>query len=224
MKEYVLRMLEGSKVLSMEDVIMNLVVAVVIAGAIYLSYWITHAGVVYSKKFNVSLIMLTLLTTTVMAVIGNNITLSLGMVGALSIVRYRTAIKDSRDTAYIFWAIIAGICCGVGDYMVVAIGSSAVFIVLLVLGRVKNDNRLVIIIRGAREKEREIEAVIFCNLEKRPMLRVKNTTENTIELIYEVPKKTYEKTYDHRSSLINKIYAVGDIEYVNIVVQNDEIL
>lgn len=66
---------------------------------------------------------MTVLTTTVMTVIGNNIALSLGMVGALSIVRFRTAIKDSRDTVYIFWTVIVGICCGVGDYLVASAGS-----------------------------------------------------------------------------------------------------
>ena len=77
-------------------------------------YYVAHAGTVYSRKFNVSLVVLTVLTSTVMTVIGNNIALSLGMVGALSIVRFRTAIKDSRDTVYIFWCIVAGIACGVG--------------------------------------------------------------------------------------------------------------
>ena len=74
---------------------------------------ISHRGTIYSKKFNVSLVVLTVLTSMVMTVIGNNVALSLGMVGALSIVRFRTAIKDSRDTVYIFWTIIVGICCGV---------------------------------------------------------------------------------------------------------------
>lgn len=69
---------------------------------IFLSYAISHRGTIYSRKFNASLVILAVLTGTVMTVIGNNIALSLGMVGALSIVRFRTAIKDSRDTVYIF--------------------------------------------------------------------------------------------------------------------------
>ena len=77
------------------------------------------------------------------------------------LVRFRTAIKDLRDTAYIFWTIIVGICCGVGDYVVAVTGSAAVFAVLLILGRVRNDNRMLLIIRGARNMERRIEAVVF---------------------------------------------------------------
>ena len=91
--------------LTMQNVILNFAAACILSLLIYLSYRVSHSGAVYSRKFNVSLVMLTLVTTLVMNVIGNNIALSLGMVGALSIVRFRTAIKDSRDTVYIFWAI-----------------------------------------------------------------------------------------------------------------------
>lgn len=193
------------------------------ACVIYLSYYFTHAGGVYSKKFNVSLITLTILTATVMTVIGNNIALSLGMVGALSIVRFRTAIKDSRDTAYIFWTIIVGICCGVGDYIVAVIGSGAVFIVLLILGRVKNDNRILLIIRGARNMERRIEAVVFDYFQAKAMMRVKNTSRDSIELIFEMPRKTYLLSNKKEKSIVEMLYELESIEYVNVVTQNDEI-
>ena len=90
---------------------------------------------VYSSRFNVSLVVLTVLTTLVMTAIGNNVALSLGMVGALSIVRFRTAIKDSRDTIYIFWAVVVGLACGVGDYSTAGAGSAMVFVILLILGQ-----------------------------------------------------------------------------------------
>lgn len=78
-----------------------MIVALMLSMVIFLTYKITFSGVMYNRKFNVSLVMLTLVTTMVMIVIGSDIALSLGMVGALSIVRFRTAIKDPRDTAYI---------------------------------------------------------------------------------------------------------------------------
>ena len=161
MKETLLELLQQTNALSINDIIMHLVVATIIGFCIYISYKISHMGTVYSKKFNVSLVMLTILTATVMTVIGNNVALSLGMVGALSIVRFRTAIKDSRDTAYIFWTIIVGICCGVGDYFVAGIGTAIVFVVMLILGHVKNDNRILLIIRGSRVEDLKIEGVIF---------------------------------------------------------------
>ncbi len=119
MKDLLRNSLEQSGNLSFQDMILHILVAALLSVVIYVSYAYTHSGTAYSKKFNVSLMTLTVLTATVMTVIGNNVALSLGMVGALSVVRFRTAIKDSRDTVYIFWTIVVGICCGVGDYVVV---------------------------------------------------------------------------------------------------------
>ena len=115
MRNAILNMFQTSGQLSLQEAAANIVMSAVLGLFIFLSYAVSHRGTIYSKKFNASLVMLTALTGTVMTVIGNNIALSLGMVGALSIVRFRTAIKDSRDSIYIFWTIIVGICCGVGD-------------------------------------------------------------------------------------------------------------
>ena len=162
MREYLFELLETSGGdLSAETIVLRLVMSAVIAAFLFLSYRLSHSGSIYSAKFNVSLVALTVITTTVMIVIGNNIALSLGMVGALSIVRFRTAIKDSRDTIYIFWAIVVGICCGAGDYLVAAAGSAVVFLVLLLFGRIRSDNRALLILRAARINESRVESLIF---------------------------------------------------------------
>ena len=102
MKQLLLELFEESGSLDPQAILLRLAMAMVIGAFIFLSYRLSHEGSIYSRKFNVSLVAMTVITTTVMVVIGNNIALSLGMVGALSIVRFRTAIKDSRDTIYIF--------------------------------------------------------------------------------------------------------------------------
>ena len=158
-----------------------------------------------------------------MTVIGNNVALSLGMVGALSIVRFRTAIKDSRDTMYIFWAIIVGICCGVGDYTVASIGTAVVFFVLLIVGGIKNDNRMLLIIRSSRINELRIESIVYNYYDKKAVLRVKNTAPETIEFIYELSKKIENKTLNKEKSISDTLYELSGIEYVNLVEQNDEI-
>lgn len=192
MKELLLEMFESTGQLDTGAIALRMAVSIVIAAFIYLSYMLSHEGSIYSKKFNVSLVALTVITTAVMIVIGNNIALSLGMVGALSIVRFRTAIKDSRDTVYIFWTIVAGICCGAGDFLTAAIGSAAAFLVLLIFGRIKNDNRMLLIIRTARVNEERVEALVFQYFARKANLRVKNTTENSVEFIYEVGKSVLE--------------------------------
>ena len=225
MREYLLQLLETSGgELSIGAIVLRLAFAVVIGGFIFLSYRLSHSGSIYSVKFNVSLVTLTVVTTTVMIVIGNNIALSLGMVGALSIVRFRTAIKDSRDTVYIFWAIVVGICCGSGDYLVASVGSAFVFLVLLFFGRIRNDNRVLLILRTARVNEPTVEALIFQYFNRKAILRAKNTTDESVEFIYELSGKHLAKAEKAgEKSITDAVYGIGGIEYFNIVMQNDEI-
>lgn len=223
MKEYLRTLLAEGGTLTTQDIILHILASAAIGVIIYISYWQTHIGTSYSKKFNVSLITLTILTGTVMTVIGNNVALSLGMVGALSIVRFRTAIKDSRDTTYIFWSIVVGICCGVGDYLVASVGTGTVFVVLLFLGRVRNENRILLIIRGSKSKCLDMEGIVFDFFKGKALLKVKNTTDQAAELIYEMPRRVYQITYRKNQDITDKLYSLGGVEYVNIVTQSDEI-
>ena len=192
MKERLFHLLENSGELSVQSIFFNILMAAALGMFIFFSYMITHKGTIYSKKFNVSLVVLTVLTGTVMTVIGNNIALSLGMVGALSIVRFRTAIKDSRDTIYIFWTVIVGICCGVGDYVVASVGSAVTFVILLLFGMINNDNRMLLIIRASRKR-------------------------------YEISSQQLKKVEEAKDDFVDSIYDLGGIEYVNVVMQNDEV-
>lgn len=223
MRETIYDLLSQQGDITWQQVTGHICVSLILGLFIFLSYTISHKGTIYSKKFAVTLVVLTVMTATVMTVIGNNIALSLGMVGALSIVRFRTALKDSRDTAYVFWTIIVGICCGVGDYLVAAIGSSAVFLVLLVLGAVRSDTRMLLIVRANRSCSDGIEGLVFKCFSRRAILRVKNTTTEQVEYIYELSRKTLDKAQSRYPHLTDDFYALGDVESVNFVVQSDEI-
>lgn len=224
MKSQIFNLIKDQSALSLEQIAANIIVSGILGFLIFVSYMISHRGTIYSKKFNVSLVVLTVLTSMVMTVIGNNVALSLGMVGALSIVRFRTAIKDSRDTVYIFWTIIVGICCGVGDYIVAGVGSGFVFILLLVFGAIKNNNRMLLIVRGARTKEAQIQAVMYKFFGDKAVMRVKNSTDDSIEFIYEITAKLLTAAERKNNiGICDEIYKIGNIEYVNTVMQNDEI-
>lgn len=223
MREKIFDLFTQPSDMTWEQITMNIAVAALLGFFIFISYYISHRGTIYSKKFNASLVILTALTGTVMTVIGNNIALSLGMVGALSIVRFRTAIKDSRDTVYIFWAIIAGICCGVGDYVAAGIGSSIVFVVILILGCIKSDNRMLLIVRAARNRQIAIKAIVYKLFDGKAILRVENTTEETAELIFELTSSMLKKAEKKSPDITGSIYTAGEVQYVNLVMQNDEI-
>ncbi len=234
MRQYLYDMINSSGTLSTQDILIRVGMSILFGLLIFISYRLTHEGSIYSAKFNITLLTLTVLTTTVMTVIGNNVALSLGMVGALSIVRFRTSIKDSRDTTYIFWTIIIGICCGVGDFMVASIGSAGVFLVLLVFGRVKNENRMLLVVRGSYEREADIRRTIFEYFTKPPVMKAENTSGESVELIYELDRRAMDASSKRetaraaaesreQASIIRKLRDLGGIEYVNIVVQSDEI-
>lgn len=224
MKEQLFNYLNGSaKALTINDILINFLVAVILGMIIYISYRISHSGAVYSARFNVSLVMLTLITSLVMNVIGNNISLSLGMVGALSIVRFRTAIKDPRDTAYIFWAIAVGVCCGSSDYLIAVIGSGVIFFFLLFFGAVQSNEKYLLVVRGTLDNELDIEQIVRTYYKEKAILRVKNTSKNSVEFIYELSAKLMKMAESNVEPITEKMYKLNGINNVNIVCQNDEI-
>lgn len=211
--------------LTLTDVIINFLAACIISVLIYTSYKISHSGPVYSRRFNVSLVMLVLVTTLVMNVIGNNIALSLGMVGALSIVRFRTAIKDPRDTAYIFWAIAVGICCGVSDYLIAGIGTVVIFLFLILFGFVRDNERIMVV---AKMEESALEA--FQNqmeslFEGKAQMRLANSQadHNSAEAIYEISDQQLHKMESVNGSCVKTLMAIEGIRSVSLVRQDDEI-
>ena len=223
MKETLYNLLSQQGDMTWQQITMHILVSAALGGLIFLSYVLSHKGTIYSRKFGVTLVVLTVMTGTVMTVIGNNIALSLGMVGALSSVRFRAALKDARDTAYVFWTIIVGICCGVGDYVVAAAGSTAIFLVFLLFGAVRSDTRMLLVVRADRNLEEKIEAMVFQYFERQAVLRVKNTNTGNVEFIYEMSRKTLERAQRQHPALTGDFYKLGAVECVNIVAQSDEI-
>lgn len=207
--------------LSTQELLLNFLAAVIAGAILFVSYRFSHAGAVYSGRFNASLWMMTVVTTMVMCVIGNNIALSLGMVGALSIVRFRTAIKDARDTAYIFWAIAVGICCGISDYVTAILGSVILFILMLAIGGVKSNTRYLLILRGADGMGAQAEELMQQTFRGKARLCVKNMGRSSQEYIYELSEK--QAAAYQKADLGKRMFEIPQMEEVNLVGQNEEI-
>lgn len=148
---------------TMTQIIVSLLISLLMGLVIYFVYKKSFRGVVYSQTFAMTLVGMSVLTCMVVLAISTNIVLSLGMVGALSIVRYRTAIKEPLDLLFIFWAITTGITVGAGMYLLSA--ASAVVIILLVLllggkGKVKKVYIMIVHYKGD-ETEDEIRKILF---------------------------------------------------------------
>ena len=195
-----------------------LIISLLLSMVVFWTYKFTFSGVLYNRKFNVSLVMLTLVTTMVMIVIKSDISLSLGMVGALSIVRFRTAIKDPRDTAYIFWCIGIGLCAGTQNYAIALMGSIflATVLILFSFGKFGVENRYLLIIRGENRCEHEVMSYLFKQF-KGAQLRGKYTTTQSIEMVYQITLKN-----EMQQTMLDQFYRIEGVQSVNIVAQNGE--
>lgn len=217
MKEFLINTLYTSHTISVLEVVIKLLISMIIGIIVYLAYYCTSSKISYSSSFNISLVAMTVITTAIMAVITNNIALSLGMVGALSIIRFRTAIKDPRDAMFIFWCIMVGICCGVEAYAIATAASLLLFLFFLLANAVRDEKRYILIIRCRSDAAGEVMALTYRHF-KDSRLSVQNTTPESVELIYELKK--YEKS--HSDEFLGELYAREGIDYANFVLQEDK--
>ena len=179
---------EAATVSSMTVLLLNSVAALLVSCIIFLSYRLTYSGTAFSKKFMVSLGMMTLVTTIIMNVISNNVALSLGMVGSLSIIRFRTAIKEPRDIAFLFWAISIGLCCGANMYIIAVLGSAVITALLFAFKMdLYERSAYLLVVRsaaGAMPAE-EMEALLKENTASY-RVRMSNATGREEEVTYEI--------------------------------------
>ena len=187
MRQQILNLFTTPRDMSWENILLNIVLAAVLGFFIFLSYAISHRGTIYSRKFNASLVILAVLTGTVMTVIGNNIALSLGMVGALSIVRFRTAVKDPLDTAYMFWALTMGILLGAKLYAIALVVAAAIaaIIFLLTFVHFTTPNSYLLVVHYDEEAEYDVDQMMRRSVKNR-RLRSKTMTRSGAEMTWEV--------------------------------------
>jgi len=200
------------------QVITNMFVTLIVATFIYWVYKKTYSGVVYSRSFNVTIILTTMVTAMVMMVIGTNLALSLGMVGALSIIRFRSAIKDPKDIGFIFWGISAGLSAGTGAYVIAVIGSVIIALILFVLQRGTLENYpYLLVVRGSYIDEEKLRNIIAARVE-RYNLRLKGNNQDGTEIIYEI------RFVDGMEDImIKEIKEMDNISVVNVVSYRGEI-
>lgn len=224
MNEFLMSSVTNLANLSLRTILLNNAVTIVISAFIMITYKITYNGAAYSKKFNVSLGMMTIITTFIMSVISNNIALSLGMVGALSIIRFRTAVKDVRDTTYIFWGIAVGISCGVSQYLLAAITSVVLFFFLIIMGQTKPDGKVTVIVSCEPGSQNRVHSAIDKFFGGGASQKMKNADHESCEMIYEIKKRAYEKvTSENQADIVEKLLKVEGVLNVSQTQQAEDI-
>ena len=209
---------EFTGTISVDKIFLSLLVAFALSVFIAFIYKKTFNGVVYSKSYSVCLILLAMVTTLIVRTISSNLTLSLGMVGALSIIRFRTAIKDPLDTAFMFWAIAAGIMTGAGMYLPSIFGS--LLVGLLYMGcyafGFRLSRRYLLIIKYSMD----VESAVLAKVEsiKNKKLRSQTAYGKDVEVTYELEVKDVQK----ESVIITAIQQIQGVKSCSFVAyQND---
>lgn len=179
--------LENISVISLFDMVIALTLAFGIGLFIFLIYKRTFAGVMYSSSFGVTLVALTMISTLVILAVTSNVVLSLGMVGALSIVRFRTAIKEPLDIAFLFWAIAAGIVLAAGMIPLAVFGSVFIGVVLLAFANRKAHRNPYIVVLRCKGRDSETAAVDFLKKQvDRCVVKSKTVKSGAIEMNMEI--------------------------------------
>lgn len=209
--------LENIASVSIFDMVIALTLAFCIGMFIFLIYKKTFAGVMYSSSFAVTLVALTMITTLVILAVTSNVVLSLGMVGALSIVRFRAAIKEPLDIAFLFWSIAAGIVLAAGMIPLAVLGSVLIGVVLLVFVNKKTHANPYIVVLRCEDHASEQESVAFLREKvSRTAVKSKTVQKGLIELNVEIRLK------DDNTDFINSLSEIQGVSSVVLVSYNGE--
>lgn len=206
--------LENVTAISLFDMILTIVLSFGIGLFIFLVYKKTYRGVMYSAGFGTTLIALTMITATVILAVTSNVVLSLGMVGALSIVRFRTAIKDPLDIAFLFWSIAAGIILAAGMIPLAVIGSVCIGMILLVfVNKSTNTHPYMVVLRCA-DHAAEVQAKeLLAKRVTKSTIKSKSAVKGEIELNIEVRLKEDDTDFVNILSEMSGVHSAVIVSY-----------
>ncbi len=209
--------LENVKSFSIIDLLIGLAFAIAIGLFIFTVYKKTFASVMYSAGFGIALPGLTMITTVVIMAVTSNVVLSLGMVGALSIVRFRSAIKEPLEIVYLYWSLAAGIVIGAGMIPMAVIGSVVVGLALLIFSNRKTHMNPYIAVMVCRNPTAEESATSVLQREvERCVVKTRSVSPTGTEITAEVRLKNEDSGFIHR------LYEIDGVESVTLVSYNGE--
>ena len=209
--------LENVTSVSLLDMALVLVLSFALGLFIFFVYKKTYAGVMYSSSFGVTLVALTMISTLVILAVTSNVVLSLGMVGALSIVRFRTAIKEPLDIAFLFWSIAAGIVLAAGMIPLAVMGSVLIGVILLIFANRKSDvDPYIVVIRCADRKSEKAALEFLDENTKRMVVKSKSVQKGAIEVNAEIRLRNDDTDF------INDLAEIQGVENAVLVSYNGD--
>ncbi|MDR7855964.1 DUF4956 domain-containing protein [Tissierella sp.] len=217
-QEILFNIIGGMDTFSIERIVFNIIMATLLGLFIYFVYKKTFSGVIYSQSFNITIVMVCVIIAIIMMLIGKNIALSLGLVGSLSIIRFRTVIKDPRDMGFLFWGIAVGLAAGTGEFLIAIIGSIVIALVLFIFSKlIYIDYCYLLVLRGV-EIESKIISDVLREYKIPYKMRMKTTNRDFTEVTYEITLKSVKEDF-----LVKTFRSIDGIEEVHIVSYDGEV-
>ena len=195
--------------LTTADFAMSMLDAFLCGMIIYMVYRYFYKGVIYNNNFNILLVLTSMITCFMVMVISSNVVLSLGMVGALSIVRFRTAVKDPLDVGFLFWTVAVGITCGAGLYIISLAATLMISVVYVLLIKVRNRKRVYLLIVKYRDDAQESVTRVIRSLRK--VLKNRTSTSGYTEMTYEI------RMSKNNTSFVKSLSELEGVEYASVV-------
>ena len=206
--------LENVSAVSLFDMVLALALAFCLGMFIFLIYKKTYQGVMYSSSFGVTLIALTMITTLVILAVTSNVVLSLGMVGALSIVRFRTAIKEPLDIAFLFWSIAVGIVLAAGMVPLAVIGSVIIGVILLAfVNRKSHYNPYIVVIQCDGHDSESAARAYLEEMTQRCTVKSKSAQKGSVELTMEIRLKSDNTDFINKLSEMQGVNSAVMVSY-----------
>lgn len=215
MEAFMGEQLGGPYILTMQNLLFSILFTIVAASFMLVIYRVCHDTLTYNRKCNITLMMLALLSTVLLALIQNNPFLSLGVLGSLSICRIRTNTRDPRDIGFIFWSMAIGIASATQSYLIGCVGSIVLAgVMIFTKHRGEDIWHLLLVVRGSNTDLDRIQEIVDSSTRSN-LVKAKNILSDSFELVYEVeiPEKNGNR-------VIENIFELGGIDSVNLLAQN----
>jgi hypothetical protein len=196
----------------------ELIFSTVLAALLYFIYYHSYTALTYNKKFNITLVMITIASTFMMLLIQGDLAVSFGVMGTLSIVRFRTTVKDNRDIGFIFWALVIGLAVGTSHFAIALIFSATMTVYMLLTRDAKVTAKTYLLIIRGTNYTRDLDDFIS-SYAKSSRLKAKNLTKDTFELVYDINAGDYQK----ESHLTEAILSNPNVISANLLSANSEV-
>lgn len=210
MNEFMGEQVVGPYIATMQNLLGSMMFTIAVSGFMLVIYRVCHDTLTYRKKFNITLMMLAVISTVLLALIQNNPLLSLGVLGSLSICRIRTNTKDPRDLGFVFWALAIGIASAVGAFTAGLVSSLVMGIVLVVFHKLdQGSEHPMMVVRGEKTQLEQVQDLLD---QAGAAVQSKNVFSDTFELVYELQLEKQEE-----EKLVNRISKMEGIRGVNVL-------